>query len=399
MFDPRVKRFHCAFVAAALVASTVFITPATMAGNAVGKDDPSIIKTEASTQEMGVKAEYKNGKLLPRVDAAAEQLAQTQALDHFDLARFYFSQFDLKMTELELEAAIMYMPVMKVAHRDYCVVSLLTGHPLRSLAELMMVFGMGEPVPLTGPEKVELKARGAKMHYRKALEYGKKEKWDNAIAELQWALDFTPTNSAIKRSLAFALASKGEFDMAEETYKDSLAEDPADPYAHADFAYLLSDKGDQNQAFSQLAQAVKLAPGAAALHVDLAWMAETKGDFKLASAELEQAIKISPTHAGLWAHLGRVDERKGDVDGAIAAYNRALNVDPGQFEAKRRLEVIKAEEAKTKTAAPDTGDAAVTGTEAKPGSEPGDGKTKDPVKGGGLSSDMRTSSKLNHKSL
>jgi tetratricopeptide (TPR) repeat protein len=399
VFDPRVKRFHCAFIAAALVASTVFIAPATMAGNAVGKDDPSIIKTESAAPELGEKAEYKNGKLLPRVDAAAEQLAQAQALDHFDLARFYFSQFDLKMTELELEAAIMYMPVMKVAHRDYCVVSLLTGHPLRSLAELMMVFGMGEPVPLTGPEKVELKARGAKMHYRKALDYGRKEKWDNAIAELQWALDFTPTNSSIKRSLAFALASKGEFDMAEETYKDSLAEDPADPYAHADFAYLLSDKGDQNQAFSQLAQAVKLAPGAAALHVDLAWMAETKGDFKLASAELEQAIKISPTHAGLWAHLGRVDERKGDVDGAIAAYNRALNVDPGQFEAKRRLEVIKAEEEKTKTAAPDRGDGAVTGTEAQPVNEQGADKTKDPVKGGALSPNMRTSSKLNHKNL
>ncbi len=39
-----------------------------------------------------------------------------------------------------------------------------------------MVAGMGEPVPLTEPEKVELKARGAKLHYRKALEYGKERK-------------------------------------------------------------------------------------------------------------------------------------------------------------------------------------------------------------------------------
>ncbi len=398
MFDPRVKRFQSAFCAA-LVASTVFIAPATLAGNAVGQEDPAIIKTEAAAPEMGEKAAYKNGKLVPKVDAAAEQLAQTQALDHFDLARFYFSQFDLKMSELELEAAIMYMPLMKAAHRDYCVVSLLTGHPLRSVAELMMVCGLGEPVPFTASEKVELKARGAKLHYRKALEYGKKEKWDNAIAELQWALDFTPTNSAIKRSLAFALGSKGEFDMAEETYKDSLVENPADPYAHADFAYLLSDKGDQNQAFSQLAQAVRLAPDAAALHVDLAWMAETKGDFKLASAELEQAIKISPKHAGLWAHLGRVEERKGDVDGAVAAYNRALNVDPGQFEAKRRLEVIKAEETKSKTDMPNSGTEPPSGTEVKTENVQGSEKSKDPVREGNLSSDMRTSAKLNPKSL
>lgn len=366
-----------------------------------GVDNPAIIKTEQA--EIGEKAVYKDGRLVREVDPAAQQLAQTQALDHFDLSRFYFGQFDLKMCELELEAAIMYMPTMKVAHRDYCVVSLLTGHPMRSLAELMMVVGLGEPVPFTDAEKVELKAKGAKLHYRKALEYGKKEKWDNAIAELKWALDFTPTNAAIKRSLAFALASKGEFDLAEETYQDSLAADPADPYAHADFAYLLSDKGDQNKAFSQLAQAVELAPQAAALHVDLAWMAETKGDFKLASAELEKAIKLSPTHAGLWAHLGRVDERKGDVDGAIAAYNRALNVDPGQFEAKRRLEVIKAEELRSKSGASDADNSNPASTPAGPRSQFDNGqstdKSKEPVKGGALAPNVRTSHKLNHKSL
>lgn len=410
MFDRLVspKRFHFALFAAFLLALTVLVGPSPAEDRTVSKpmskaavDDPAIIKTESS--EIGDKAVLKDGKLVREVDPAALQLAQTQALDHFDLARFYFGQLDFKMCELELEAAIMYMPTMKAAHRDYCVVSLLTGHPLRSVAELMMVAGLGEPVPLTEPEKVELKAKGAKLHYRKALEYGKKEKWDNSIAELQWALDFTPTNAAIKRSLAFALASKGEFDMAEETYKDSLAADPGDPYAHADFAYLLSDKGDQNKAFSQLAQAVQLAPQAAALHVDLAWMAETKGDFKLASDELEKAIKISPTHAGLWAHLGRVDERKGDVDGAIAAYNRALNVDPGQFEAKRRLEVIKAEDAKSRSTAPD-GDGANEavppgGPQSQPKSGQSSEKSKDPVKSVAPNANIRTSQKLGHKSL
>ena len=419
----RRQRFQPAVVAAVLLSATVLVGPtlAQSAGGKIGETkgksaqadtSPSDVKpaskadvaaeSKTANTEMGEKAVLKDGKLVREIDPAAQRLIETQALDHFDLSRFYFGQFDLKMCELELEAAIMYMPTMKAAHRDYCIVSLLTGHPLRSLAELMMVAGLGEPVPLTEAEKVELKARGAKLHYRKALEYGKKEKWDNSIAELQWALDFTPTNAAIKRSLAFALASKGEFDMAEQTYQDSLAADPDDPYAHADFAYLLSDKGDQNKAFSQLAQAVELAPQAAALHVDLAWMAETKGDFKLASDELEKAIKISPTHAGLWAHLGRVDERKGDVDGAIAAYNRALNVDPGQFEAKRRLEVIKAEEAKTKSAAPDSGSSDSAGTRSgqeESENERSTDKFKEPVKGGAPVSNLKTGQKINFKSM
>ncbi len=176
--------------------------------------------------------------------------------------------------------------------------------------------------------------------------------------------------------------------MAEDTYKDSLAEDPSDPYAHADFAYLLSDKGDPNQAFSQLEQTgCEIGPRMPLL-CTLIWLGWLKQRVisELASSELEQAIKISPTHAGLWAHLGRVEERKGDVGGAIAAYNRALNVDPGQFEAKRRLQVIKAEEAKTKTAAPDAGTEGAPSTQANPENEPGADKTKEPVKGGGVSS-------------
>jgi len=395
VLDPRARRFLTAFAATTVLTSSFFVPSASLADNTIAKDDPAIIKTEPSEQEIGEKAVLRDGKLVRESDAAAQQLAQTKALDHFELARFYLSQFDFKMSELELEAAIMYMPLMKAAHRDYCIVSLMTGHPMRALAELMMVIGMGEPIPLSDAEKAELTARGAKLHYRKALAYGKKEKWDNAIAELQWALDFTPSNAAIKRSLAFALASKGEFDMAEDTYKDSLAADPGDPYAHADFAYLLSDKGEQNEAFSQLAQAVKLAPQAAALHVDLAWMAETKGDFKMASDELEKAIKISPTHAGLWAHLGRVDERKGDVDGAIAAYNRALNVDPGQFEAKRRLEVIKSESAKSKAGTLDGDSEGGQGNVREQESEAGTEK----VKSGTLSPNLKTSSKTARKAI
>ncbi|MBC7999765.1 MAG: tetratricopeptide repeat protein [Leptolyngbya sp.] len=386
MFDVRSKRLRFTLAALSL-ASAIFVGTSSLAQPqlepriatpAVDSEDQSEAKkvetttTVTTTTTTAVQPEKlaepasRFKRFVTPEEQAATDIAQTQALDHFDLSRFYFSQFDFKMCEVELEAAIMYMPLMKVAHRDLCIVSVLTGHPLRSIAEFMMVMGMGEPVPLTEVEKTELKLRGSKMHYKKALEYGKRDKWDNAISELKWALDFTPTNAAIKRSLAFALASKGEFNMAEEQYKDSIAEDPADPYTHADFAYLLSEKGEPNRAFSQLAEAVKLAPNATALHVDLAWMAESKGDFSTASTELEQAIKLSPTHAGLWAHLGRVDERKGDFDSAVAAYNRALNVDPGQEEARRRLKVIKSEGLKTKNG---NKDASVEVSPAQPGGQ------------------------------
>lgn len=272
----------------------------------------------------------------------ALQLANAEAMDHFDMSRFYLSQWDLELCEVELETAIMHSPTLKIAHRDYCLVALLRGNPMRSVAELMLVVGLGEPIPLTAEESEALKKRAAKLHYRKALQYGKENRWDNAISEIQWALSYQPDSAAFQRSLAFAYASHGDFDLAEKTYAESFESNPDDAYSHADFAYMLSNKGQDKRALSQMAEAIKLAPNSAALHVDMAWLAETKGDFSSSEAELKEAIKIMPNYAGLWAHLGRVYERQGKNSDAKGAYERAIVLDGGQAEAKRRLEAIKA---------------------------------------------------------
>ena len=66
-----------------------------------------------------------------------------QGLNHYNLGRFYFTHWQLPLAEVEYEVSIMYAPAMKIAHRDYCLVSLLRGHPLRALAEMMMVVGLG----------------------------------------------------------------------------------------------------------------------------------------------------------------------------------------------------------------------------------------------------------------
>lgn len=271
-------------------------------------------------------------------DAQANRLQANESLDHYELSKFYTSQWDYEMAEVELEAAIMYLPTLKIAHRDYAIVSLLRGHPLRALAELMMVVGLGDPIPFTNEEKAELKVKAAKLHYRKALAYGKKEQWANAVSELKWALGFSPKNAAIQRSLAFAYASSGDLDAAEKEYMNSFNTDPTDGFAHADFAFVLSDNGKDEHAMSELTEAVKLEPKAAALHVDLGWLAERRGDFETAKNEINKAIEFSPHHAVLWAHLGRLLERQGKSIEAQSAYMKALAIDPLQDNVKKRLD-------------------------------------------------------------
>jgi Flp pilus assembly protein TadD len=235
----------------------------------------------------------------------------------------------------------MYYPAMKIAHRDFCLVSLLRGHPLRALAEMFMVIGLGEPIPLNDQERAELTGRAAKIHNREGIAAARKLQWDTAIAEFQYALDYAPDNGNIERSLAFSFASKGDFDKAETAYTKSFGEDPSDGYSHADFAFLLADSGKSDRAMAQLSEAVKLEPKDAALHVDMGWMAESKSDFSTAADEFKQAVALSPKHAGLWAHLGRLQERLGKNAGAKEDYEKALAIDPSLDETKQRLEDLK----------------------------------------------------------
>jgi len=278
-----------------------------------------------------------------QVQAVKEEqirLREMEGMQHWEQAQFYAGQWDLKMASLELECAIMYAPDLKVAHRDFCLVSIAQGQLPRALAEFMMVVGLGDAVPLDPAEQAGLKQRACTLHYNKGLEWGKKNHWESAVSELQWSLTYAPNSASVERSLAFAYASSGKFDLAEKEYAKSFAIDPNDAFAHADLGFVLNASGQKDKAIEQLSEAVKLNPQVAALHMDLGWMAESKGDFAEAENELRAAIKLSPTHAGLWLHLGRILEQEKKTQDAIQAYKKVLAIDPTEDQASSRLKAL-----------------------------------------------------------
>lgn len=271
----------------------------------------------------------------------AEEATQAEAVKHFDLAAFYFHNWKLPLAEVELEEAIALYPDFKAAHRDLCLVSFCEGNILRSVAEMMMTVGLGDPVPLTEQERETLNQKALTLHYNRGLQKAGTQKWSDAIAEFGWALTYQPDDAKVRRSLAFAYANTGNFALAEQQYARSFGLDPTDPYGHADFANLLSDKGEQERAMKQMDEAIKRAPNTAALHVDMGWMAEASGDLAKAGDEFSQAVRLSPQHAGLWAHLGHILEREGKSDEALQAYEKAISLDPDVDDVRARLLKLK----------------------------------------------------------
>lgn len=267
-------------------------------------------------------------------------IQQHEAVQHFDASKHYTKKWDLEMAELELRAAIMYMPDLKIAHRDYCIVALMRGKPLRAFAELLMVINLCNPIPLTMEQQRDLRIEAAQAHYKRGVEQAQKGFWDEAISELLWSRTYLPNDVAIHRSLAFAYASKGDFKMAQQYYQSTFSIDPSDAFARADFAYLLKAKGKTDEAVAEMAKAVKADPDSTALHVDFGWLAESKGDLDKAESEFRAALARSPQYSSLWYHLGQLLEKKGQKENAKLAYVTALEKEPSNDDAKTALALL-----------------------------------------------------------
>lgn len=322
---------------------------------------PSAVTERKSAAPAETAAAQTNAETAPEEEAAetrsvsgAEETAQPKvrtteeitntALKHWELSQKYYSSWDWKMCELELELAIMELPTMQIAHRDLCVLSFMELNWPRSLAEFMMTVGLGDPIPLSTDEAAKLTRAGMVRHYNKGMEYARKQDWKNTIEELQIAAELAPEDYVVQRSLAFAYASAGDFKTAEACYQRTFDLQPSDGSSRADFAYFLADQGKLGEAQKQLEEAVKSSPDSAAFHVDLCWMAESRGDLSTAAKELKAAVDLSPKHAGLWSHLGRILEQSGDKEKATQAYLKALWLDPQQQDAKEHLAKLQSAE-------------------------------------------------------
>ncbi len=269
------------------------------------------------------------------------QVLIDEATVHVAHSNYYLRHFNFELAEAELDEAVLHYPDYWLAHRNLCLVSLLTGHPLRSLAEFMMVVGLGKPIPFNKAEQEAINNQAFKLHYQQGIKLAYQNRWPQAVKEFNWSLSYHPSEGRAERSLAFACANLGDFDKAQQYYERSFVDDPADAFGHADFAYVLSQHGNKSNALQQMAEAVELAPSVVALHVDLGWMAEARGDLEQSAREFAKANQLSPHHVVLWTKLGKVLEKENKTKQALSAYEKALALDPGNIELHKQVSNLK----------------------------------------------------------
>jgi len=203
-----------------------------------------------------------------------------------------------------------------------------------------------------------------------------------AVVDLQNALEKDPTAAEAYYMLALVFKSMGRFDEAAKAVEDLqrvVEDDLGSAEAHYVLALALESVGRFDEAVRAYQTSADLNPNLAAPHFNLAVIYKAEGKWDLQEAELKRAIELEPEFTGahflladLYYAQNRLEEalaefqrvieigavgtaelvtaylRSGDIyarlqdwERAREAWDAALRVDPGNEEAKERLEMYR----------------------------------------------------------
>jgi tetratricopeptide (TPR) repeat protein len=199
--------------------------------------------------------------------------------------------------------------------------------------------------PFYQPAKKALKVIGdvinrkiegkAVTHFFKGVVFGNTGQYDQAISELNKAIEMNPkfAEAYLNRGIVYAQA-KGEYDQAISDFSKAIEIDPGDADAHLNrgLAYTIS-KGQYDQAFADFNRAIGIDPKLPMAYRNRGLAYRVKGQHDQAVVDFNKAIEINPKDSIAYINRGLVYQGKGQYDQAISDFNKAIEINPMDAEA------------------------------------------------------------------
>jgi len=159
---------------------------------------------------------------------------------------------------------------------------------------------------------------------------------ENALSEIDKAIDLGADPAAASYIAAQILADAGEFDEAEKRV-EAAAEEPSQ-YQHAALSTRYTvrrRKGDAHGALEDITRAIELSPRTAGLWVRRACLRMgLDGATQEVLDDIEQALALNPDSVSALNHLSEYHRRSGDASQAIEMASRAASRKPDLFSKK-----------------------------------------------------------------
>lgn len=152
------------------------------------------------------------------------------------------------------------------------------------------------------------------------------------------ALELTPDDPVVWRSLGVAYTRLHDYPNAIERLRHSLSLRPGQPQVLVELGFALSQQGKPDSAISLYRQAIDLDPWDPAAYANLGVAALRRGAVQQAVAALERAVELNPGLAEAQFALVSAYGQLGDTVRALTALKRGLEFDPNNVAARRLLE-------------------------------------------------------------
>ena len=151
---------------------------------------------------------------------------------------------------------------------------------------------------------------------------------DEAIDQLQIALNIAPKYPMARTNLGIALTQKGRIDEAIANLQTVLEDYPNDAKAHFNLGNALAKTGDSQSAIAAYEKALSIQSPYPSAHYNLGMALDDSGRIDEAIAHYQEAVQEDPHFAEAYYLLGNDLFRTSRIDDAIAAYGRALQSRP-----------------------------------------------------------------------
>ena len=174
------------------------------------------------------------------------------------------------------------------------------------------------------PEKVlELVSRegsssgnSASIHLLLARAYDAQDKLDEAVHEIQQALNLDPHCHAAHFAQGFIAWSTGDMATAERELRQEVDFDPHESLAAYYLAEVLEKQGKVGEAEAALTQMGHDAPNTYLFHLGIGKVQERKKNYPLAEEQYRQAIRLAPQQLEAHFRLAVVLRALGETDKA-----------------------------------------------------------------------------------